>query len=220
MKIQVSKSYHGVRVLNNLSLTLGEGEILCVLGESGGGKTTLLNILAGLIPYEGVLEDVPKTVGYAFQEHRLLPNLTVEQNLQYAGGRGEDIEEMLVKTELISLKNKRPSKLSGGEKQRVSLARAFLSNAPLLLMDEPFSSLDTGLKIRLAKVLARLWEGYKPTMVFVTHDLEEALMLGHRIVVLKKGEIAADFSLSDKQIPRAYGAENPLRDKILSILTE
>ena len=218
ISLKVSKSYENQAVFNNLSLDIHEGEILCVLGESGGGKTTLLNILAGLIPYEGEVQNAPNRVGFIFQEPRLLPNLTVEQNLLYVGGRYELMEEILQKTELFSLRNKRPKELSGGEKQRVAIARAFLSEADVLLLDEPFSSLDTALKIRIARVFAQLWKEEKRTAVFVTHDLEEALMLGHRIIVLKGGKIACDIRLEGKELPRAYGENSKEKEEILSVL--
>ena len=217
MKICVSKSYEEKTVFSDFALTIDDGEILCVLGESGGGKTTLLNILAGLIPYRGEVEDLPKKVAYIFQEPRLLPNLTVEQNLLYAGGMYESIAEILQKTELTEKKNKKPKELSGGEKQRVAIARAFLSDAPLLLMDEPFSSLDTALKIRLAKVLATLWKEQKKTAVFVTHDVEEACMLAHRIVVLRGGKIVEDIRV-DGEIPREYGKDSEWKQRLLTAL--
>jgi len=218
ISLRVSKSYNEKQVFDNLTLDIHEGEILCVLGESGGGKTTLLNILAGLIPYDGEVENAPSNVGFIFQEPRLLPNLTVEGNLLYAGGKSEQIEEILRKTELLFLRNKRPKELSGGEKQRVAIARAFLSDAKLLLLDEPFSSLDTALKIRISKVFAELWKEEKRTAVFVTHDLEEALMLGHRVIVLKGGKIACDMRLSEGELPRPYGTENEAKSALLKIL--
>lgn len=218
ISLRISKSYKEKQVFDNFALDIHEGEILCVLGESGGGKTTLLNILAGLIPYDGEVKNAPQNVGIIFQEPRLLPNLTVEGNLLYAGGRYEFMEEILRKTELISLRNKRPKELSGGEKQRVAIARAFLSDAKLLLLDEPFSSLDTALKIRIAKVFAQLWKEEKRTAVFVTHDLEEALMLGHRVIVLKDGKIACDMRLSEGELPRAYGEERAAKADILKVL--
>lgn len=192
------------------------------MGESGGGKTTLLNILAGLVPFSGNLSGVPKRVSYIFQEPRLLPNMTVKQNLAYAGGAPEKIDDILEKTELIKCADKRPGELSGGEKQRVSLARAFLIPSELLLMDEPFSSLDTALKIRLTEVFARLWKSLpeKRTAVFVTHDLEEALMLADRIIVLKSGQVAADVSLKREVFPSAYAAPCEERQKLLSVLLE
>lgn len=148
--------------------------------------------------------------------------MTVKQNLAYAGGAPEKIDDILEKTELIKCADKRPGELSGGEKQRVSLARAFLIPSELLLMDEPFSSLDTALKIRLTEVFARLWKSLpeKRTAVFVTHDLEEALMLADRIIVLKSGQVAADVSLKREVFPSAYAAPCEERQKLLSVLLE
>lgn len=221
MEIQaLTKEYGEKRVFSDFSLHIGEGEILCVLGESGGGKTTLLNILAGLTPYRGKLTGVPDRVSYIFQEPRLLPNLTVRQNLAYAGGRGEDIGKWLERTQLTHCADRRPAELSGGEKQRASFARAFLNPCKLLLMDEPFSSLDTALKIRLAEAFAGLWKQSEEerTAVFVTHDLEEALMLADRVVVLRGGRIAADERVPRTQFPSPYGAPSSLREKLLSVL--
>lgn len=216
MKICVSKSYGAKTVFENFTLDIKDGEILCVLGKSGSGKTTLLNILAGLTEFSGQTEGVPQRVGYIFQEPRLLPNLTVAENLAYIGATESAIEEILRKTELIALKDKRPKALSGGEKQRVSIARAFLTDAPLLLLDEPFSSLDTALKIRLSRVFAELWKEKKTTAVFVTHDIEEAWMLAHRIVVIEDGKLAAEFRLEDSELPREYGAGTELKQRVLS----
>ena len=218
MNLNISKSYGDKKVFENFSLDVQEGEILCVLGGSGCGKTTLLNILAGLTSFEGSIVNVPKKVGYIFQEPRLLPNLTVEENLRYAGGRVALIDEILRKTELFSLKDKRPKELSGGEKQRVSIARAFLSETSMLLLDEPFSSLDTARKIRLAGVFAKLWQDEKRTAVFVTHDLEEAWMLAHRVVVLKEGKILLDRRMPQGNLPREYGLKAPEKEEILQIL--
>ncbi len=216
MKLNVSKSYQEKQVFSNLSLEIKEGEILCVLGASGSGKTTLLNILAGLIDFEGSIEASQERVGYVFQEPRLISSLTVEQNLQYACPSSEEkIDEILRKTELIHVKNAYPNTLSGGEKKRVAIARAFLCSAPLLLLDEPFSSLDTPLKIRLSQVFFKLWKEQRQTVVFVTHDIEEACMLAHRVVVLKDGKIALDIPV-DGDILRSYGENEKLRQKLLT----
>ena len=188
------------------------------LPGSGSGKTTLLNILAGLTPYEGEVENLPKKVGYIFQEPRLLPNLTVVENLRYAGGRDEFIDEILQKIGLAEHREKRPSALSGGEKQRVAIARAFLSDSPLLLLDEPFSSLDTALKIRLSEVFAELWREQRRTAIFVTHNVEEAWMLAHRVVMIKDGKAAMEIPILEGEIPRKFSAGGEMKEKIVNAL--
>lgn len=218
MKLCISKSYGEQVVFENFALEIEEGKILCVLGESGGGKTTLLNILAGLTAYEGGIDGAPKKVGYIFQEPRLLPNLSVEDNLRYAGGTSEKIDELLAKTEMTAQRKKKPRALSGGEKQRVAFARAFLSDGETLLLDEPFSALDTALKIRQAEVFAALWKAEKKTTVFVTHDIEDACMLAHRVVVLRKGKIALDMAMDESELPRTYGENSGAKTKMLAAL--
>lgn len=205
MRVKISKRYDDKRIFDGFEADITEGEILCVLGESGVGKTTLLHILARLIPFEGELIDVPKDVGYVFQEPRLIPHLTVEENLLYAGGKVQEIEAILQETGLLAHRNKRAELLSGGEKQRVNLVRAVLSGARLLLLDEPFSALDTGLKVKLINTFATLWERERPTAVLVTHDLEEAWSLGHRIILIRNGEIVFDERPNRTQFPSEYG---------------
>ena len=208
-------------MFEDFSFEFGEGEITCILGASGVGKTTLLNILARCTPFQGELQEVPEKVGYIFQEPRLLPNLTVVQNLEFVGGRYELIEEMLQKIGLYEHKDKRPSKLSGGEKQRVAIARAFLSERRLLLLDEPFSALDTPLKIKLWQVFAKLWEEQKPTAVMVTHDIEEAWGLGHRVVYIKDVKIAYDCRVERNGFPVRYGEYSAQKQAFLErILSE
>lgn len=215
MRILLSKSYGEKKVFENFALEVAQGEILCVLGASGAGKTTLLNALAGLISFEGEVTPAPKKVGYIFQEPRLIPGLTVEQNLLYVGGRVENIDEILRKTELLEHRNKRPRFLSGGEKQRVAFARAFVCENDLLLLDEPFSSLDTALKIRMMETFARLWEEKKQAAVLVTHDLEEAWALGHRIILLKEGKIVFDVRPTRETFPAKYGSGGEEKEALL-----
>lgn len=205
MKLNVSKSYGKHVVFDGLQLEFDEGEIVCILGASGVGKTTLLQILARKIPFEGELLDVPNRVGYAYQEARLLPNLSVEDNLRYVGATDEEIARLLADTQLTAHAKKRPFALSGGEKQRVALCRAVVGKRELLLLDEPFSSLDTPLKRKIYEAFLRLWQGYRPTVALVTHDIEEAWALGHRTIVLREGKIVLDTRPTATALPRAFG---------------
>lgn len=218
--VNVSKKYANTPVYENFSLEIEEGKITCLLGASGCGKTTLLNMLAGLTPYEGRIGNVPERISYIFQEERLVPNLTVRQNVALVLGKnadGKKISEMLEKVELSGKEDAYPAELSGGQAQRVSIARAFAYPSGLILMDEPFSSLDTALKIRLIDVFCRLWQEEKRTAVFVTHDAEEAYMLAHRAVLLDEGKVVADISENDP-VPRAYGESSRFKQRILAEL--
>ena len=189
ISLRISKSYKEKQVFDNFALDIHEGEILCVLGESGGGKTTLLNILAGLIPYDGEVKNAPQNVGFIFQEPRLLPNLTVEGNLLYAGGRYEFMEEILRKTELISLRNKRPKELSGGELRRMAIARALIMDPDVILADEPTGDLDeenTEIVLGIFKEQAE-----KGKAVFlVTHD-RDTFDYADRRFTMRSGNIEA-----------------------------
>lgn len=216
----VSKRYGETAVYENFDLHIRAGAITCILGASGCGKTTLLNMLAGLLPYTGEILGVPERVSYIFQEERLLPNLTVRQNIDYVlGKRSQKSEEMLALVELSDKADAYPSELSGGQAQRASIARAFAYPSELLLMDEPFSSLDTALKIRLTEVFCRLWERDRRTVIFVTHDVEEAYALAHRAVLIRAGKAAADFSC-DEKIPRPYGAPSAFKQNILQSMLQ
>ena len=221
MRICVSKEYPKKKLFENFELEIPDNKILCVLGESGAGKTTLLNILAGLTSFEGSVQPKACRSAYIFQSARLLPHLTAKENLRYTASEAvteEKIDETLECFELKEFFDRKAHKLSGGEKQRVAMARAFLSSAELLLMDEPFSSLDIALKLRLIDTFAKAWEKDKKTTVFVTHDIEEALMLSNRIVVLKNGKITSEFEVERKEFPSKYGEMDELRTRILRSL--
>jgi len=187
------------RALAGVNLTVGDGEFLCILGPSGCGKTTILRILAGLeTPTTGAVEmrrsgDHNRPLNsMVFQEHSLLPWLTVIDNaafgLEMRGLprklRYEKARAFLETVGLASFSSHYPHQLSGGMKQRVSLARAFVNDPEVLLMDEPFASLDAQNKILLQDELLKIWEQNKKTVVYITHSIDEALMLGDRIVVM------------------------------------
>lgn len=212
-----SKKYGDTVVYENFGLALETGKITCLLGASGCGKTTILNAMAGLIGYGGEICNVPERISYIFQEERLLPNLTVRQNIEYVLGKKADTREILRLVELTEKADCYPGELSGGQAQRASIARAFAYPSELLLMDEPFSSLDTALKIRLTEVFFRLWKRDGRTVVFVTHDVEEAYMLAHRAVIIREGKLVADFSCGE-EIPRPYGAQSVFKQNILTAM--
>lgn len=214
----VTKRYGTQTVYEDFSLSLEEGKITCLLGASGCGKTTLLNMLAGLTPFEGEIIPAGLRCSYIFQQPRLVPNLTVGGNLRLVCKDEERIVGMLARVGLSEKRNAYPAELSGGQAQRVSVARAFLHPAKLFLMDEPFSSLDTALKIRLIGLFCELWREQSPTVVFVTHDAEEACMLAHRVLIFGgEGKIAADIA-GGETIPRGYGEESALKRAVLGAL--
>lgn len=220
MKLEhVTKRYGDRIALDDISLELREGELLAVLGESGAGKTTLLNVLAGQTSYEGTAEGL-LPCSYLFQSPKLLPNLTAEGNLRYVLPKSlwEGVGEMLAKVGLAGREKSYPHELSGGERQRVAIARAFLYPHEMLLMDEPFSSLDLSLKKSLLELVERLYEERRQTVVFVTHDVHEAAMLARRAIVLKKGRVVGDFSI-DGDAPRDFFSRQPVEEELIRALT-
>ena len=197
----ITKKYGETVALNNVDLEIEAGKITAILGESGAGKTTLLNVIARQIPHEGTVEGVGK-VSYLFQNPKLLPNLTVEGNLKFVLPKDnwENIALMLEKVGLKGRERSYPKQLSGGERQRAAIARAFLFPHDVLLMDEPFSSLDLSLKKTLMELTGQLWREKKNTVVFVTHDVHEAVMLSHRAVLLHKGNLTDDLPIAGEPV--------------------
>jgi len=184
----------------NISFQVRSSEFICVLGPSGCGKTTLLRTIAGLeTPSDGELfvstssEDMKPAIGMVFQEQGLFPWMTVRSNLAFILENDprfdrQEIEniinEFLVKVGLEKFSHYYPHQLSGGMKQRVSIARGFAVRPEILLMDEPFVFLDFQTRLHLHALLLSLWQSYKKTVVFVTHDIEEAVLLADRVVVM------------------------------------
>ncbi len=180
-------------VYDAFDFAVRDGEVTCVLGESGSGKTTLLNCIAGLIKYDG--EITKAKCSYVFQEPRLVPQLTVLSNLKLVCRDEDAIMEILEEVGLEDKAKSYPSQLSGGEAQRVSLARACLYGGDVFLADEPFSSLDLKTKDEMERLFLRVLKERGTTTIFVTHDVNEAIFMSDRIVVLKDGTIASDIAL-------------------------
>ena len=189
------KNYDSTEVFGGLNLTVKANKVTVIMGASGSGKTTLLNCIAGLTPYDGEISGV-NGASFVFQEDRLVPFMSVYENLDFtlqkSVNKAERKEKILAMIKSVGLEDKInsiPDELSGGQKKRVSLARAFLSDSNLILMDEPLNSLDLGLKIKIAQLIETLTEKYNKTVIFVTHDIDEALSIADDIVVIGKGGI-------------------------------
>jgi NitT/TauT family transport system ATP-binding protein len=202
----ITKKYGNIPVFENFSAVFKQGEISCVLGRSGSGKTTLLNIISGITFFEGKVNTANQDISYVFQDNRLINNLTVYQNVEYVllskikdkRKRTNIITPLLEAAEIEDKKDKYPQQLSGGMKQRLSIARAFAYPSKTLLMDEPFRSLDPALKSRIINTFLKLWD--KRTVVFVTHDIDEALLLSDTIYILN-GSPATVTNMFDIEKP-------------------
>lgn len=187
----LSIKYGPLKVLDQFSYTFHPHDITVLYGPSGCGKTTLLNAIAGTLSYEGTIE-AKKPVSYIFQEDRLLPWMTVYENIAYVLDHQMDDEKKYEKVmhnlNLVGLADQKddyPSQLSGGMKRRVSIARAFAFPGEILLMDEPFKGLDKALKEQIMSDFLKIWEHDKRSVIFVTHDENEANFIGHKILHLK-----------------------------------
>ncbi|NER29691.1 MAG: ABC transporter ATP-binding protein [Symploca sp. SIO1C4] len=190
----ISKSYNTLKVISNISLYVEEGEIVSVVGPSGCGKTTLLNLIAKLDePDTGnILLSETDRIGYMMQEDLLFPWRTLEENallgteviIPGSYNTREQLDRLFEAFDLASFKGNYPNTASGGMKQRVALIRTLLIRPSLLLMDEPFSNLDFDIKLRIQKQLIRYQQQNKMSILLVTHDIEDAISLSHRIIVL------------------------------------
>jgi sulfonate transport system ATP-binding protein len=192
----VRRTFGGRAVLGGVDLDLHPGEFVALLGPSGCGKSTLLRALAALDPDTTGEFQVPARRSMVFQEPRLLPWKSVWKNvtLGLSGRRQsvrEDAHRALAEVGLADRGNAWPLTLSGGEAQRVALARALVRDPQLLLLDEPFGALDALTRIRMHELLAQLWQRHRPAVLLVTHDVDEAILLADRAVVLSGARVGA-----------------------------
>jgi len=192
------KDFGEISLYRDFCIGFSEGTITCILGPSGCGKTTLLNIIGNIIkPDRGTLIGFDKKIiSYIFQDPRLLPWKTVKGNIEFVLSkyltreeREKYTDQFIRLVELDGFANYYPSKLSGGMRQRVSIARAFAYPSDIILMDEPLKGLDIKLKLNLIQTFSRIWQADKRTVIFVTHDVDESLLLGNEIVVLGQAPV-------------------------------
>jgi osmoprotectant transport system ATP-binding protein len=250
---EVSKRYSGQRepAISGLSLTVPAGEVCVLVGPSGSGKTTAMRLINRMIPITGgdillggrsVLEREPKAlrreIGYVIQQIGLFPHQTVGENVatvpRLLGWSQERIatrvRELL---ELIDLdpeemEGRYPAQLSGGQRQRVGVARALAADPPLMLMDEPFGAIDPINRARLQDEFLRLQEKVRKTVVFVTHDIDEAIKMGDRIAILREGGVLAQYDTpreiltrpADEFVAKFVGADRGLKRLALTTLAE
>jgi sulfonate transport system ATP-binding protein len=205
---QLVRGFGDRTVLDGLDLQIGDGEFVALLGRSGSGKSTLLRALAGLdrdVDGSGLVE-VPGNASVVFQDARLLPWQRVLANV-VLGLRGPDAQERgraaLAEVGLAGRERAWPNELSGGEQQRVALARSLVTEPELLLADEPFGALDALTRIRMHGLLRGLCARYRPAVLLVTHDVDEAITLADRVVLLDTGRIAVDLII-DLPAPRSH----------------
>jgi sulfonate transport system ATP-binding protein len=218
----LSRTFGANTVLDNLDLDIAPGEFVALIGRSGSGKSTLLRALAGLDPEVTGEAKVSGTVAIAFQEPRLVPWKRVRANLALGlrtGNPAAAADEALAEVGLTGRADAWPLTLSGGEAQRASLARALVREPRLLLLDEPFSALDALTRINIHRLVLRLWESHQPAVLLVTHDVDEAIALADRVVVLTAGRISHSVQIrAARPRDRASSSLTTLRTRLLAEL--
>jgi len=229
------KAGEQVHVLERVNLDVNAGEFVCVVGPSGCGKSTLLNIIGGFfkesrgeVKVAGAPVDGPDPRRiFVFQENGVFPWLTVEENIGFglmsrpAEERKERVTHYINMVGLTGFEKSYPRELSGGMRQRVEIARALAANAEVLYMDEPFGALDFLTRIKMRTDLIRIWQAEKKTIVFVTHDIEEAVQLADRVVVMsRRPATVAEEVVVDLPRPRDLDSPGYLaaRDRIFAIM--
>jgi ABC-type nitrate/sulfonate/bicarbonate transport system ATPase subunit len=202
----INKQYKGTdkKAVHNLDLAIPTGSFTIFLGPSGCGKTTVLKMISGLEEQDSGQIKLDGSVSMVFQSGALLPWLSVYENVNFAllnsklsaKEKDQKIMEALSEVGLSNFKDKLPREISGGQRQRIGIARALVSDAEILLMDEPFSALDIATIYELYKDIINIWQNQKKTIVLVSHSLEEAILLGQNIYIFNEGVIQKTFTNS------------------------
>ena len=226
----LSVRYGDLVVFDGFDATFEKGKINVILGGSGVGKSTLIGSIAGLVKHDGDIDGIDGEISYIFQKDRLIPSISVYKNLDLViknifknkEEREKRIEEMLQILEIEDCRDKRPTEISGGQAQRVAMARAFLYPSDVLLMDEPFKALDTALRHRLFQWLFRLDEICPKTIIMVTHAIDECLLSADRFMVLsgKPARVILEGRIDTNKKERRLTDENlvDVRNKLLEAI--
>ncbi|MED4461040.1 ABC transporter ATP-binding protein [Metabacillus fastidiosus] len=228
----INKSYNDMRILQDISLFVEYGEFVSIIGPSGSGKSTLFNIITGLTDADSGDQKISTNIGYMQQKDLLLPWKTVMDNiclpLQIKGVSTKEarqiVKQYLDMTGLRGYENKYPNQLSGGMRQRASFLRTFLTSQDTMLLDEPFGALDSITKSKMQKWLLEIKEKLNITILFITHDIEEAIFLSDRIYVLGakpgiiKSVISLDFHKEEKTMRLVSNELLETKNEILKLL--
>jgi NitT/TauT family transport system ATP-binding protein len=221
-----------VTAVHDVSLDVQQGDFVSVVGPSGCGKTTILNMVAGFIPHSGgemllngkAISGPGPERGVVFQSFALFPWKTVLDNVGFGpkmrgvpkAERDKIAHEYLALAGLSHAANRYPNELSGGMQQRVGVVRALANNPEVLLMDEPFASVDAQTRMTLQEELTRIWQARRPTVIFVTHDVAEAVFLANRVVVLSKGRVLDQVEVA---LPRPRAWDDLIEDETFKRLS-
>ncbi len=228
--IGIKKSLKDISL--EIKLEIKQGEFVAISGKSGSGKTTFLRVLAGLEEAKGIIkvddeiwldsftckEPQKREIGFVFQDYALFPNMSVEENLLYVSKDRDLAYYLLEVTELLKLRKRLPSRLSGGEKQRVSLCRALMKRPKILLMDEPLSALDFEIREKIRNKILYLHKEFELTTVLVSHDPSEIYKLADRVVVFDYGKITDDGTPKDILLKTSGSKKFSFEGEILEII--